>query len=97
MAHPRKLPVVVSRAAVARLLNATTCLKHQAGLSVAYGAGLRVAEVSTLKVADVDSVAYAAAGRARQGRAVSPCTRPDDSPSTEPWRTWPTDAHSCTI
>lgn len=40
---------------VARLLNAPTCLKHQAALSVAYGAGLRVAEVSTLKVADVDS------------------------------------------
>ena len=55
LAHPRKLPVVLSRDEVARLLNATTCLKHQAALSVAYGAGLRVAEVSTLKVADVDS------------------------------------------
>jgi site-specific recombinase XerD len=38
-----------------RLLNATTCLKHQAALSVAYGAGLRVAEVAALKVTDVDS------------------------------------------
>jgi site-specific recombinase XerD len=39
-----------------KLLNATTCLKHQAALSMAYGAGgLRVAEVSMLKVADVDS------------------------------------------
>ena len=55
LAHPRKLPVVLSRDEVARLLNATTCLKHQAALSVAYGAGLRVAEVSALKVADVDS------------------------------------------
>ncbi|MER8529643.1 phage integrase N-terminal SAM-like domain-containing protein [Mesorhizobium sp. M1272] len=55
LAHPRKLPVVLSRDEVARLLNATTCLKHQAALSVAYGAGLRVVEVSTLKVADVDS------------------------------------------
>ena len=55
LGHPRKLPVVLSRDEVARLLNATTCLKHQAALSVAYGAGLRVAEVSTLKVADVDS------------------------------------------
>lgn len=54
-AHPRKLPVVLSRDEVARLLNATTCLKHQAALSVAYGAGLRVAEVSMLKVADIDS------------------------------------------
>jgi site-specific recombinase XerD len=53
--HPRKLPVVLSPDEVARLLNATTCLKHQAALSVAYGAGLRVAEVSSLKVSDVDS------------------------------------------
>jgi integrase len=37
------------------LLNATTCLKHQAALSVAYGAGLRVAEVSGPKVSDIDS------------------------------------------
>jgi integrase/recombinase XerD len=55
LARPRKLPVVLSRDEVARLLNATTCLKHQAALSVAYGAGLRVAEVSALKVSDVDS------------------------------------------
>ncbi len=54
LAHPRNLPVL-SRDEVARLLNATTCIKHQAALSVAYGAGLRVAEVSMLKVTDVDS------------------------------------------
>ncbi len=53
--HPRKLPMVLSRDEVARLLNATTCLKHQAALSVAYGAGLRVAEVAALKVQDIDS------------------------------------------
>jgi len=40
---------------VARLLAATTCLKHRAALSVAYGAGLRVAEVASLKVGDIDS------------------------------------------
>lgn len=34
LSHPRKLPVVLSRDEVARLLNATTCLKHQAALSV---------------------------------------------------------------
>ena len=55
VAHPRNLPVVLSRDEVARLLNATTCLKHQAALSVAYGAGLRLAEVAALKVTDVDS------------------------------------------
>jgi integrase/recombinase XerD len=53
--YPRKLPVVLSPDEVARLLQATTCLTHQAALSVAYGAGLRVAEVSTLKVGDIDS------------------------------------------
>ena len=55
VSHPRKLPVVLSRNEVARLLDATTCLKHQAALSVAYGAGLRVAEISMLKVRDIDS------------------------------------------
>jgi site-specific recombinase XerD len=55
ISHPRKLPVILSRDEVARLLNATTCLKHQAALSVAYGAGLRVSEVSSLKVRDIDS------------------------------------------
>jgi site-specific recombinase XerD len=54
-AHPRNLPVVLSRDEVARLLNATTCLKHQAALSVAYGSGLRVAEVAALKVSNIDS------------------------------------------
>ena len=34
VAHPRNLPVVLSRDEVARLLNATTCLKHQAALSI---------------------------------------------------------------
>ena len=55
VAHPRTLTVVLSRDEVARLLDATTCLRHQAALSVAYGAGLRVAEVAALKVTDIDS------------------------------------------
>jgi len=55
VAYPRNLPVVLSRDEVVRLLAATTCLKHQAALSVAYGAGLRVSEVAGLKIADIDS------------------------------------------
>lgn len=55
VSQPRNLPIVLSRDEVARLLNATTCLKHQASLSVAYGAGLRVGEVAMLKVRDIDS------------------------------------------
>lgn len=53
--HPRSLPVVLSPEEVARVLQATTCLKHQAAMSVAYGAGLRAAEVTMLKVRDIDS------------------------------------------
>ena len=53
--HMRKLPVVLSQEEVARLLDATTCLKHQSALSAAYGAGLRAAEVASFKVSDIDS------------------------------------------
>jgi site-specific recombinase XerD len=52
---PRKLPVVLSRDEVARLIAAADNLKHQTALSVAYGAGLRVSEVVALKVTDIDS------------------------------------------
>lgn len=54
-AHASKIPVVLTHAEVKRLLDATTSLKHQAALSIAYGAGLRVSEVSALKVSDIDS------------------------------------------
>ncbi len=53
--HPRTLPTVLSREEVTRMLDATTSIKHQAILSVAYGAGLRASEVTKLKVRDVDS------------------------------------------
>jgi integrase/recombinase XerD len=55
ISYARRLPMVLSPDEVARLLSATTCLKHRAALSVAYGAGLRVAEVAALKVTDIDS------------------------------------------
>jgi integrase/recombinase XerD len=53
--EPRKLPVVLSREEVARLIEAAANPKHQAALSVAYGAGLRASEVVALKVSDIDS------------------------------------------
>ncbi len=52
--HPRALPTVLSREEVTRMLDATTSIKHQAILSVAYGAGLRASEVTKLKVRDID-------------------------------------------
>ena len=53
--EPRKLPVVLSREEVARLIAAARNPKHRAALSVAYGAGLRASEVVSLKVGDIDS------------------------------------------
>ena len=53
--EPRKLPVVLSREEVARLIDAAGKPKYQAVLSVAYGAGLRASEVIALKVGDIDS------------------------------------------
>jgi integrase/recombinase XerD len=52
---PRKLPVILSRDEVARLIAAAGSLKYQTALSVAYGAGLRASEVVGLKVGDIDS------------------------------------------
>jgi len=52
--EPHKLPVVLSREEVARLLAAVRNPKHRVALSVAYGAGLRASEVAALKVSDVD-------------------------------------------
>ena len=52
---PRKLPVVLARQEVTRLINAAGNPKYRAALSVAYGAGLRVSEVVALKINDIDS------------------------------------------
>jgi site-specific recombinase XerD len=51
---PHKLPVILSRDEVARLIRSAGNLKNQTALSVAYGAGLRVSEVAALKVSDID-------------------------------------------
>ncbi|MFH1670976.1 MAG: site-specific tyrosine recombinase/integron integrase [Patescibacteria group bacterium] len=50
----KSLPVVLSRAEIGRMLDATENLKHRLLLAVAYGAGLRVSEVMSLRVRDVD-------------------------------------------
>lgn len=50
----RKLPAVLSREAVARLLNGMDNLKHRALFALVYSAGLRVGEVVRLRVEDLD-------------------------------------------
>lgn len=53
--EPRRLPDILSREEVTKLLKHAGSLKYQAAFSVAYGAGLRTDEVVHLKVSDIDS------------------------------------------
>ena len=52
---PAKLPQILSREDVARLIEQTTNLKHRTILMTAYAAGLRLSELCHLRVADIDS------------------------------------------
>lgn len=51
----RKLPVVLSRSEIKRLVTVTDNLKHRAMLMVTYSGGLRVSETAHLKIPDIDS------------------------------------------
>lgn len=50
-----KLPEILSRDEVRRLLEASSNLKHRTLLTTTYAAGLRVSEVCQLKLSDIDS------------------------------------------
>jgi integrase/recombinase XerD len=52
---PQRLPAILSREEIERLLAAARLLKHRALLMAVYSAGLRVSEVCALKVTDIDS------------------------------------------
>ena len=52
--EPKKLPVVLSRFEIQRLLDGTNNSKHKTLLSLAYGAGLRVGEIFYLRVGDIN-------------------------------------------
>lgn len=52
--QPQRLPEILSRDEVARLIEAPPNAKHRLLLATAYAAGLRVSEVVQLRVADLD-------------------------------------------
>jgi len=51
----KKVPVILSKEEVQRIINSKTNLKHKAILMLIYSGGLRLGEVSTLKITDIDS------------------------------------------
>jgi len=65
---PQKLPTVLSRDEVRRLIAAASNLKHQTALSLAYGTGLRASEVVALRVGDIDSQRMILRVEQRKGR-----------------------------
>lgn len=52
---PQRLPEILSRDEVARLLAAARNLRNRVALMIPYAAGLRVAELAHLRVTDIDS------------------------------------------
>jgi site-specific recombinase XerD len=69
----RKLPLVLSREEVTRLLAAAQRVRSKAILTLAYAAGLRVSEIVHLKVSDIDSrrmLIHVRCGKGQKDRLV---------------------------
>ncbi len=52
--HVKKLPIVLSRAEIEKIIQATDNTKYRLMISLGYACGLRVSEVVSLRVADLD-------------------------------------------
>ncbi len=64
--RPKRLPTVLSRAEVTRLLECIPTLKHRVLVMTAYATGLRLSELTHLEVGDIDSSRMLV--RVRQGK-----------------------------
>lgn len=56
--EPKKLPVVLSRIEIQKMLDSLINLKHRTLLALAYWSGLRVSEVIRLRICDIDLDTY---------------------------------------
>ncbi|MCF7793959.1 MAG: site-specific integrase [Candidatus Cloacimonetes bacterium] len=71
--NEEKLPIVLSKREVKRILDCTQNLKHKTILSTIYSAGLRLSEVVNLKIADLDSerkLIYVRGGKGKKDRTT---------------------------
>ncbi len=76
--QPQKLPELLSREDIWRLLNACTQPRHRLLLATTYAAGLRVSEVVALKLSDLDAdrmTVRVAQGKGAKDRYVPLATR----------------------
>ena len=65
---PKRLPQILSREEVSRLLAAAASLRARTVLMTTYAAGLRVSEVCALQVADIESAPDRMCLKVRQGK-----------------------------
>lgn len=65
---PKRLPQILSREEVARLIGAARTLRGRTLLSITYAAGLRVSELCALQVADIESAPDRMCLKVRQGK-----------------------------
>lgn len=65
---PKRLPQILSREEVSRLLGAAGTLRARTLLTVTYAAGLRVSEACALQVADIESAPDRMCLKVRQGK-----------------------------
>ena len=65
---PKRLPVVLPRADIGRLLAACDSLRARTVLMTTYAAGLRVSEVCALQVGDIESAPNRMCLKVRQGK-----------------------------
>jgi site-specific recombinase XerD len=66
--RPVKMPVILDKGEVHRLIVLTENLKHKTILMIAYSSGLRISEVAHLKVSDIDTARMAVLVRQGKGR-----------------------------
>jgi site-specific recombinase XerD len=65
---PKRLPQILSREQVRRLIDAAPSLRGRTLLSTTYAAGLRVSEVCALQLADIESAPDRMCLKVRQGK-----------------------------
>jgi len=90
---PQRLPEILSREEIARLLAATTRLGPRTFLMLAYGTGLRLSELCHLRVCDIDSHADRMCIRVEQGKGGKDRYVPLAPDVLQALRTWWRSSH----
>ena len=67
---PKRLPQILSRDEVTRLIEAAATLRGRTLLTTTYAAGLRVSEVCALQLSDIESAADRMCLKVRQGKGA---------------------------